>query len=132
MNGMISVENTVTPVTQAIFNHKLSLLPGGGSATRHARDRPNARAFAGGVGISHDAADGTTDNRPTDRAPGGLAAYLFRDFLTLRQIMLVPSHVDPGGIDDDVGAPSGAGRGGDKVHENEGISDYFHDGFPFS
>ena len=121
-----SVENLVTPVAQAIFNHELFFLSGGSGAACHARHRADARAFAGRVGIAYDAADRATNDSSTDSAAGRLAPHLFRDFLTLRQVLLVPSHVDTGRIDHDVGAAPGAGGGGDQAHENEGISDSFH------
>jgi hypothetical protein len=125
-----SVENRVTPITQAVFYHELSFLPGGSGTACHARHRSDTRAFAGRVRIAHDGADRATHDCPAYRATDRLAAHLLRDFLALRQIFLVPAHVYPSGIDHDIGAATSTGGDGDKAHKNEGISDSFHDGLP--
>ena len=126
----VSVENLVTPISQAVFYHELLFLLGSGCASGHAGHRPDARASAGRAGIAHDTPDRAADDGAADGAAGSLAAHLLGDFLARCQILLVLAHVYPGGIDHDFAAAPGTGGGGDEARENQGMSDNFHGQFP--
>ena len=126
----ISVENLVAPVSQTVFDYDLFLAPGGGCASCATHHRTTAGAFFGRLSAAHDAADGTAHNGPADRATQSFLVHLLRDLLALRQILLIPPHIYPGGVNNDVRPATGTTGSCEKANEDDAIPDSFHGFLP--
>ena len=98
--GAVSVQHRVTALAQAVFDYATLFPPGRGAAFGTADDGPGTSRFHRRAAVAEYRADQRADHGTADRSGARFLLDLRGDLFALSEIVLVLTHVDPGGIDD--------------------------------